>query len=1405
MPLEKSLNVSPYFDDYSEDKQFYRVLFKPGVAVQARELNQVQTILQNQVERFGNHIFKSGTIISGVNFSYLPNYSYVKLKDSQVDGQPVSAASLNGLFVKSDLDLKAKIVNYEDGLESKAPDLKTIYVRYINSSIPDTSNGNVRYTTFSADQQLTVFSPDYPIFKTTVNNGGTGFANSDTVVFTSSIVITGNTGAFSNGETLTQATTGAKVVVAAINTTAVANTIILKVRPRSADLTNTSVNSTAWSLTAGYNVTGGSSGAYGNVDSLIGSGATGLLTTDSEGIIQSVTMQDAGSDYTFLPAVYVKTSNATATVNNLDLAPQNYRATITVANSSVNAIGSGYAFGVTEGVIYQKGLFLNVEKQVLIVDKYSTTPNNVAVGFKTLETFINSYADDSLNDNALGSPNYTAPGADRLKLTPVLYQIDSDTAAANVDFFALAEWKDGLPFKENKATAYNNLLDEMARRTHEASGNFVIDKFEFGTREKSTTNTSSFDLVIDPGLAYINGFRVQSRYNNYLDVSRATTTATQTNQIVTVNYGNYVIVNELAGVFDFKAGASVSLRSAAKQYITNATIGSGASITAPGTEIGTARMRSLVLERGNPGTAEAVYRLYLFNIQMNQGASFDSVRSIYYDGTYDAVCDIVLEYDATTASSKARLKDVSSNKMLFGAKYSAVESISNISYRYRTTSASSLQISSSGILQIGPLGTGLDFPYTGTLSSTQKQDFVVTPIANAEASANISGSSFVLTSGNKTVTGTGTTFGTDVVVGDFLKFSNATASQYHQVVAITNNTSLQLKTNASGSMTAANATLFFPALYPIDIASRSNRTVSVTSLPNTATINIATNLAATVNVVVTYNTFVANAQPVTKTINRDVYVKIHTSNNTGSNTGPWSLGIPGVCRLKAVYVGNSSSVSTSDTNITKYFYVDTGENENVYNNAKLVKRNDITYSLSSNTFLLVKIDAFTTGGTEGFFTVGSYNVDDTANLASSTSTINLLEIPEVVTTKGEYYDLRDTIDFRPYSVNTAVLATSPASANVNPAGTFSLSGDDQFFPVPDSEFTFDVSYYLPRQDLVVVDRDSNFEVITGTPSLTLKPPKLPARDEIALATLTIPPYPSIPLALNPQTQEFADRRTGADTNILSRRLMSFKVSPIELTTSVNTPVQSRRYTMEDVGKLERRINQLEYRIGLNAVEQKIRDMNIPSSVTPTTSRFKNGFFIDSFDTYDRSDVTHKEWAASIASDRSELIPLTTQINIESVFNTSDATTNNAVVDNNLLLPYSEILLINQPVKITPPVTPVVNVVAVVNTATSNVVPVVVVTTPDPVKIQFIGSGVIDPHSFKILSRQEQAPAASPVSYYESQLVNGTYKWVYVGGYHKVTAQWDQWNGWSGSAEAIAAAQATPIDRNTGFPKGAFFG
>ena len=62
MPQQTNLNVAPYFDDFDAGNDFHKVLFKPGYPVQARELTTLQSILQDQIEKFGKHFFKEGIL-----------------------------------------------------------------------------------------------------------------------------------------------------------------------------------------------------------------------------------------------------------------------------------------------------------------------------------------------------------------------------------------------------------------------------------------------------------------------------------------------------------------------------------------------------------------------------------------------------------------------------------------------------------------------------------------------------------------------------------------------------------------------------------------------------------------------------------------------------------------------------------------------------------------------------------------------------------------------------------------------------------------------------------------------------------------------------------------------------------------------------------------------------------------------------------------------------------------------------------------------------------------------------------------------------------------------------------------------------------------------------------------------
>ena len=74
MAQKTDLNVAPYYDDFDKSKNYNRVLFRPGFAVQARELTQLQSALQNQIEAHGNHIFKEGAMVIPGQISYNNRY-----------------------------------------------------------------------------------------------------------------------------------------------------------------------------------------------------------------------------------------------------------------------------------------------------------------------------------------------------------------------------------------------------------------------------------------------------------------------------------------------------------------------------------------------------------------------------------------------------------------------------------------------------------------------------------------------------------------------------------------------------------------------------------------------------------------------------------------------------------------------------------------------------------------------------------------------------------------------------------------------------------------------------------------------------------------------------------------------------------------------------------------------------------------------------------------------------------------------------------------------------------------------------------------------------------------------------------------------------------------------------------
>ena len=91
----KLYSQPPYHDDFNESKNFYRVLYRPGFAVQARELTQMQTMIQAQIDRAGQYAFKDGSRVIKGQVTLNTEYDYIQIEDTHANATAVADGAVN--------------------------------------------------------------------------------------------------------------------------------------------------------------------------------------------------------------------------------------------------------------------------------------------------------------------------------------------------------------------------------------------------------------------------------------------------------------------------------------------------------------------------------------------------------------------------------------------------------------------------------------------------------------------------------------------------------------------------------------------------------------------------------------------------------------------------------------------------------------------------------------------------------------------------------------------------------------------------------------------------------------------------------------------------------------------------------------------------------------------------------------------------------------------------------------------------------------------------------------------------------------------------------------------------------------------------------------------------------------
>jgi len=1078
-------NTEPYNDDYDEAKKFYRILYRPSFAVQARELTQMQSILQNQIKRHGDAIFKQGAMV-------IPGQASV-----QTITQPGAGAD----YVK----------------------LQPLY----NSVAVETFLTNLK------------------------------------------------------GKTLIGQTSGVKA------------TVTLCQSAEASDPTTLYLNYTV----SGTNTTTKTFAAN-----------EVLITSDS---VYSVQVQ-----------------------------------------SGAGSVGKGSLATVNKGVYYINGHFCLVDTQTIVLDKYTTTPT-YRIGLNVSEEIITPEQDETLLDNAQNSYNYAAPGAHRyyidLTLTKLAINSTSDS-----NFVELIRVTDGSIKTIVDKTQYSLLADELARRTYDESGDYSVRGFDIDIREHRNNNRGTWaqntayligDIVtyngitytalnsatsvttppthttasaydgpgatgvnwqydtapaynrgiflngnesqvaigIEAGKAYVHGYEIEKTAVTYIPVDKARTYVQATASVVDTTVGNYVLVTNVNNLPKVEELAQVTLY--------NAITGSSNRGSPQGTIVGYARARYMEWHTGLPVGYSAVYKLGLFDVQMNPGYAFNTdVKCLAYTVPADAnlnftadispvvtqlIGSVTASGTTITGTGTSFLTDLKVNDLvLIGGTGGSYRKVATVSAQGTITVDTSITVTGATIARC-----------TTQILEADKTSLIFPLPYNAIRSMRTAGTGgtnnttyYCYQKFTQTATGTSITLSTS---GTF-----APASEQTNYTVIDNDATSGGAIIVPDSITPSGSTCTI-----VVPSAQSGHSISVIAvvIRNGSGFEKTKTLTNTSEV---FNTQIAAQAAVVYLDKPDLFKIVSIMMAPGA---AW---------------GSTPASSAYTVDISDRFTVDNGQKTTYYDWASLTL--NPSFAAPSNPFKVTY--QYFEHGAGDYFDVNSYSNIDYKTISPT---------------------LRDSLDFRPRVANKS------SGTVKNFVGTGSIISA---IPKRGQAATADYSYYLPRKDKIAVDINGNIFDITGVSSLT---PGYPSDPDLGMVLYTI--------------DLTAYTFTADATNISARK------------------VDNKRYTMRDIGRLESRINNLEYYTSLSLLEQETQALKITDS--SGLDRMKNGFVVDNFSGSKLANSKSKDYLCAIDMEQNQLRPFYSQYNVnllEKYSNNSARTSANYQLTGDIItLPYTTTPLITQ--------------------------------------------------------------------------------------------------------------------------------
>ena len=1218
--MEKTnINVSPYYDDFDESDNFHRVLFRPSYAVQARELTTLQTILQNQIDKFGRHTFKEGSVVIPGNIGFTNEYYAVKLQDT------FSSAS-----IADDISdyVGARITGATSGVEAEvieavaatSTDPITLYVKYTKTGTNNTS------TTFSDGENIS-------------SDGAVGSYSADAASATTKASDATATGSSCNIQAGVYFIRGHFVQVAAerLILDKYTNTPSYRV---GLTITETLVTPEA-DTSLQDNATGSTNYAAKGAHRLKISCALAKLeigSSDDTNFVELLRIKNGflerevrpTGDYSVLGDNIAKRTFEES--GNYSVKPYSIELRENLDNAINNGVYSSGATTDSGNTANEKYITLHISSGKSYVDGYRIeqfAPSFIDIEKPRTFAYVNAaIAVQELGNYVTTTNVYSIPelspadSGDVVPFKPILLY---DTATAT-----------------RGAASGTNIGVARVRAIEHSSGTDSTDFISDTAGNSSEVKFHLFDVRMftvltmsaAPSPAIPAGARVKGETSGATGYAYVTTSGTGLT-LVSVN-GTFSASEEITEsdsaesdqVVENSSNADITISSIAthnfskvKQFYSDKTDSSDVDFTAD-------------VKLTDEVTLSGTYRTETSGTDNLIGVSgFDTSEVIVGDtvviptGTAGATEERVVDALTSTAISfsAAPTTDAITTANIVRKRAKLNEQTKNIAIRKLPKR------------KIKTLLTDTNSGVSDTTIQVRRQ-FVATP--------NASGIITLTASSNETFnTATNANY-TIAIVQD----GTGGSGDAGDIIDITGS-NVATSGAGSGTFTITSTTVFgTTGDFNVQVLASLTRTVvgaKTKTLKSSKTVIVA-NVGSTAN-----RTWGCDASDSEISLGRAdcfrlraVYESLASGTNaaaptltTGSITGTFQRGeiiTGGTSGAKGYLItttsplqyvlatatdfsstdaltgatsgatATASAKTDGDTVVTSNFTLDTGQRDNYYDVSRIVRKPGYPAPTGK---LLVVFDYFEHGSGD-LFTVDSYPTSGVEFGYKDIPVYTATRIdPEVRQPTGQYF-LSDCADFRP-----RVADITGASATVGDVDTitgYSFDFASRAFTGTGSSITdmcqdgkniqADIDYYLARKSSLFLTSAGAFKVVNGAPA------------EIGLTTY-------------PKTLDNAMKLADFDLQPYVRNIKD---------DTTFTKMNHKRYTMRDIGYLENRIKNIEYYTALSMLENETQSFEVQDE--NGLNRFKSGFVVDNFSGHRVGNVNHKDYRCSVDMENNELRP-----------------------------------------------------------------------------------------------------------------------------------------------------------------------